>query len=54
MKKEPVTPSPDTTSTNRDPRDHRLVTLEAHTTSSSSSRTFSDNEKEIEHLEDQF
>ena len=54
MKKEPVTLSPDTTSTNRDPRDHRLVTLEAHTASSSSSRTSSETEKEIEHLEDQF
>lgn len=54
MKNEPVTSSPDTISTNRDPRDHRLVTLEAHTASSNSSRTSFDNEKEIERLEDQF
>ena len=54
MKKEPVTLSPNITSTSRDPRDHQLVTLEAHTASSSSSRTSSETEKEIEHLEDQF
>ena len=55
MKKEPVTPLPDTTSTNREqPKDNWLTTLEAHTASSSSSRTSSKTEKEIEHLEDQF
>ena len=55
MKKEPVTPSPNTTSTSRgQPRDNQLVTLEAHIASSNSSRTSSENEKEIEHLEDQF
>ena len=53
VKKEPVTPSPDTTSTSREqPRDNRLITLEAHTASSSSSRTSSETEKEIEHIED--
>ena len=55
MKKEPITPSPNTTSTNREqPRDNRLITLRAHKASSSSSRTSSETEKEIEHLEDQF
>ena len=49
VKKEPVTPSPDTTSSSR-----KLVVLDAHTTFSSSSRTSSDNEKEIEKLENQF
>ena len=56
VKKEPVTPSPNHTLTSREqPRDNpRLVVLEAHTASSSSSRTSSETEKEIEHLEDQF
>ena len=45
VKKEPVTPSPDTTTSSR------LVLLKAHTASSSSSRTFSDSEKEIKKLE---
>ena len=55
MKKEPVTPLPNTTSTSKEqPRDNRLITLRAHTTSNSSSRTSSEIEKEIEHLEDQF
>ena len=54
MKKEPVTPSPDPTTTSRDPRlETRLVTLH-HTDSSSSSRTSSETEKEIEQIEDQF
>ena len=48
MKKEPVTPSPNTTSSSR------LVVLKYRTASSSSSRTSSDNEKEIEKLENQF
>ena len=51
MKKEPVTPSPDPTSTSRNPR---LVILEAHTASNSSSKTSSDSEKEIEHPKNQF
>ena len=45
VKKEPVTPSPNTTSTSREPQDNRLITLEAHTASSSSSRTSSEIEK---------
>ena len=45
VKKEPVTPSPNITSSSR------LITLDAHTASSSSSRTSSNNEKEIEKLE---
>ena len=49
VKKEPITPSPDPTSTSRYPR---LETL--HATSSSSSRISSETEKEIEHIEDQF
>ena len=48
VKKEPVTPSPDTTSTSR------LIVLDAHTASSSSSKASSDGEKEIEQLENQF
>ena len=48
VKKEPVTPSPDTTSSSR------LVTLDVHTASSSSNRAPSDSEKEIEKLENQF
>ena len=48
VKKEPVTPSLDTTSSSR------LVVLKYRTASSSSSRTSSDNEKEIEKLENQF
>ena len=46
VKKEPVTPSPSKTP--------QLSVLDIHTASSSSSRTSSDNEKEIEHLENQF
>ena len=46
VKKEPTTPS-----TSIDPR---LAVLDIHTASSSSSRTSSENEKEIEQLEDQF
>ena len=49
VKKEPVIPSPDPTTTSRDPK---LETVHAHTTSSSSSRTSSETEKEIEHIED--
>ena len=45
VKKEPVTPSPDTTTSSR------LIVLNAHIASSSSSRTSSDCEKEIEKLE---
>ena len=48
MKMEPVTPSPDTTLSSR------LVVLKYRTASSSSSRTSSDSEKEIEKLENQF
>ena len=48
VKKEPVTPSPNITSSSR------LIVLDAYTASSSSSRTFSDNEKRIEKLENQF
>ena len=48
MKKEPVTHSPNTTSSSK------LVVLDIHTASSSSSRTSLDNEKEIEQLENQF
>ena len=44
VKKEPVTPSPNTTSSSR------LVTLKAYTASTSSSRPSLDNEKEIERL----
>ena len=51
VKKEPVTPSPDHTTTSKDPR---LRTLHAHTAFSSSSRTSLETEKEIKHLEDQF
>ena len=54
VKKEPVTPSPNTTSTSREPRDNWLITLEAYIASSSSSKTSSETEKEIKHLEDQF
>ena len=46
MKKEPVTPSPSKTP--------QLNILDIHIASSSSSKTSSDNEKEIEHLENQF
>ena len=45
VKKESVTPSPNITSSSR------LITLDVHTASSSSSRTSSDSEKEIEKLE---
>ena len=48
VKKEPVTPSPNTTTSSR------LVTLDVHTASSSSSRASSDSEKEIEKFENQF
>ena len=48
MKKEPITPSTDITSSSK------LAVLDVHTASSSSSRTSSDNEKEIEQLENQF
>ena len=55
MKKEPITPSPDHTSTSKEqPRDNRLIVLEAHIASNSSRRNSSEAEKEIEHLEDQF
>ena len=45
VKKEPVTPSPDTTTSSR------LVVIKAHIASSSSCRTSSDSEKEKGHLE---
>ena len=48
VKKEPITPSTDITSSSK------LAVLDVHTASSSSSRTSSDNEKEIEQLENQF
>ena len=48
VKKEPITPSPNTTTSSR------LVVLNTRTTSNSSSKTSSDNEKEIEKLENQF
>ena len=55
MKKEPVTPLPYHTSTSREqPRDNQLITLEAHTASSSSSKTSLEAEKEIEHLGNHF
>ena len=44
VKKEPVTLSPDTTLSSR------LIVLDAHTASTSSSRPSLDNEKEIERL----
>ena len=44
VKKEPVTPSPDTTLSSR------LIVLDAHTASTSSSRPSLDSEKEIERL----
>ena len=47
-KKEPVTPSPNITSSSK------LIVLDTHIASSNSSRTSSDSEKEIEHLENQF
>ena len=46
MKKEPVTPSPSNVP--------KLNVLDIHTTSSHSNKTYSNNEKEIEHLENQF
>ena len=46
VKKKPVSPSP-----NINPR---LVVLDIHNASSSSSRTALENEREIEQLEDQF
>ena len=75
VKKEPVTPSPDTTSSSRlvtlearkvprspvkkkpvisSPKSRNLVVLDVHTASRSPSRTFSDSDKEIEKLENQF
>ena len=55
VKKEPVTPSPNTTSTSREqPRDNWFITSRAYTASSSSTRTSFETEKEIEHLEVQF
>ena len=48
VKKEPVTPSPDTTTSSR------LIILDAHTASNSSSRTSSNSENEIGHLENRF
>ena len=78
VKKEPVTPSPNTTSSSRlvtldackasrslvkkkpvisspkTTKSSRLVVLDVHTASSSSSRTSSDSDKEIEKLENQF
>ena len=48
VKKEPVTLSPDTTTSSG------LIVLDAHIASSSSSKTSSDSEKEIEKLENQF
>ena len=77
VKKEPVTPSPDTTTSSRlvtldarmasrsyvnkkpvisspnTTKSSRLVVLDVHTASSSSSRTSSEREKEIEKLGDQ-
>ena len=47
-KKELVTPSPNITSSSK------LIVLDTHIASSNSSRTSSDSEKEIEHLENQF
>ena len=44
-KKEPVTPSPNITSSSK------LIVLDTHIASSNSSRTSSDSEKEIERLE---
>ena len=78
VKKEPVTPSPDTTSSSRlvtldarkafrssvkkkpvisspkTTKSSRLVVLDVRTTSSSSSQTSSESEKEIKKLENQF
>ena len=55
VKKEPVTPSLDHTTTSRDPRlEHQANTLHAYTASSSSSRTSSETKQEIEQIEDQF
>ena len=75
VKKEPVTPSPDTTTSSRlvtldarkasrssmkekpvvsSPTPRKLVVLDIHTASSSSSRTSSESEKEIEKLENWF
>ena len=72
VKKEPVTPSPNTTTSSRlvtvdarkasrssmkekpvvsSPTPRKLVVLDIHTASSSSSRTSSESEKEIEKLE---
>ena len=48
VKKKPVISSTNTT------KFSRLIVLDAHTTSSSSSRTSSESEKEIEKLENQF
>ena len=55
VKREPITPSPEHTTTSRDPRlEPRVETLHAHTASDSSSTSPSEAEREIEHLEDQF
>ena len=75
VKKEPVTPSPDTTTSSKlvtldarkafrssmkekpvvsSPTPRKLVVLDIHTASSSSSRTSSESEKEIEKLENWF
>ena len=75
VKKEPVTPSPDTTTSSRlvtldarkafrssmkekpvisSPTSRKLVVLDVHTASSSSGRTSSESDKEIEKLENQF
>ena len=48
VKNEPITPSPDTTSSTK------LQVLDVHIASSSSRRTSLDNKKEIEQLENQF
>ena len=74
VKKEPVTPSPDTTSSSRlvtldarkasrslvkkksvisSPTSRKLVVLDVHTTSNSSSRTSSNSDEEIEKLKNQ-
>ena len=75
VKKEPITPSLDTTSSSRlvtletrkvprspvkkkpvisSPTSRKLVVLDVHTASSSSGRTSSESDKEIEKLENQF
>ena len=55
VKREPITPLPDHTTTSRDPRLESWVeTLHARTASDSSSTTSSETEKEIEQIENQF